>query len=52
MPLSHLRLRFRKALRPATQAEVAVEVRGPNALTCTIRSNEVDLVTADATLEE
>lgn len=52
MPLSHLRLRFRKALRPAAQAEVEVEVKGPDALTCTIRSNDQDLVTADATLEE
>ena len=52
MPLGHLRLRFRKALRPAAQAEVEVEVKGANDLTCIIRSNEVDLVTADATLRE
>jgi acyl dehydratase len=52
VPLSHMRLRFRQALRPAAQAEVVVEVKGPHALTCSIRSNGVDLVTADAMLRE
>lgn len=52
VPLSHMRLRFRQALRPAVQAEVAVEVKSPHALTCSIRANGVDLVTADATLGE
>ena len=51
-PLAHMRLRFRKALRPAQQAEVEVEVKRPDALTCIIRSDGVDLVTADATLRE
>ncbi|MGI9609086.1 MAG: MaoC/PaaZ C-terminal domain-containing protein [Acidimicrobiia bacterium] len=49
-PLESMRLRFRQPLRPAAQAEVSAEVKAPNALACVIRSNGVDLVTADATL--
>jgi len=49
IPLRHMRLRFRQPLRPAAQAEIAVEVKGPDALACIIRSKGVDLVTADAT---
>lgn len=52
VPLRHLRLRFREALRPAAQAEIEVEAKRPDVLTCVIRSNGVDLVTADATLAE
>jgi acyl dehydratase len=49
-PLRDLRLRFRKPLRPAAQAEIEAEVKSPDALVCSIRSNGTDLVTADATL--
>jgi len=49
-PLEAMRLRFRQPLRPGVQAEVSTEVKAPNALACVIRSNGVDLVTADATL--
>ena len=49
-PLESMRLRFRQPLRPAVQAEISAEVKTPNALACVIRSNGVDLVTADATL--
>lgn len=49
-PLRDLRLRFRQALRPGAQAEVSAEVKAPDALTCVIRSEGVDLVTADTTL--
>ena len=49
-PLQDLRLRFRQPLRPGVQAEVAAEVKAPDALTCVIRSDGTDLVTADATL--
>lgn len=52
VPLRHLRLRFREALRPAAQAEIEVEAKRSDVLTCVIRSNGVDLVTADATLAE
>lgn len=52
VPLRHLRLRFREPLRPAAQAVVEVETKRPDVLTCVIRSNGVDLVTADATLAE
>lgn len=50
VPLTHMRLRFRQPLRPGAQAEVGVEVKAPNVLTCVIRSRGTDLVTADATL--
>jgi len=49
-PLQDLRLRFRHPLRPGIQAEVSAEVKADNALTCIIRSQGTDLVTADATL--
>ena len=49
-PLASMRLRFRQPLRPAAPAEVSTEVKGPDALACVIRSNGVDLVTADVTL--
>jgi acyl dehydratase len=49
-PLESMRLRFRQPLRPGAQAEVSVEVKASNALACVIRSNGIDLVTADATL--
>ena len=49
-PLLDMRLRFRQPLRPGVQAEVSTEVKAPDALTCVIRTNGVDLVTADATL--
>jgi acyl dehydratase len=49
-PLRDLRLRFRQALRPGVQAEVSAEVKAANVLTCVIRSEGTDLVTADTTL--
>ena len=49
-PLESMRLRFRQPLRPGAQAEIASEVKAPNALACVIRSKGVDLVTADVTL--
>jgi acyl dehydratase len=49
-PLRDLRLRFRQALRPGVQAEVFAEVKSADALTCVIRSEGTDLVTADTTL--
>jgi len=52
LPLRTMRLRFRQPLRPGVQATVATVVKGPNALTCTIQADDVDLVTADATLGE
>ncbi|MBT8201884.1 MAG: hypothetical protein HKN74_05350 [Acidimicrobiia bacterium] len=50
LPLASMRLRFRQALRPALQAEVLAEVKAPDALTCIIRTGDIDLVTADAML--
>lgn len=49
-PLETMRLRFRQPLRPAVQATVTAAVKAPNALTCTVKAGDVDLVTADATL--
>lgn len=49
-PLLDMRLRFRQPLRPAAQAEVSAEVKADDALSCVIRSDGTDLVTADATL--
>ncbi len=51
-PLADLRLRFRQALRPGGQAEVVGEVKGPQALSLSIRSDETVVVSADATLAE
>ncbi len=51
-PLADLRLRFRQALRPGGQAEVVGEVKGPQALSLGIRSDETVVVSADATLAE
>ncbi len=52
LPLRDLRLRFRQPLRPGVQATVGGEVRAHNGLTCVIQANDIDLVTADATLGE
>ncbi len=49
-PLEGMRLRFRQPLRPGAHAVVSTEVKAANALACVIRSNDVDLVTADAIL--
>lgn len=51
-PLQDMRLRFRQALRPALQAEVVGEVKGPQALSLNIRADGTIVVSADATLAE
>ena len=51
-PLYELRLRFRQALRPDVQVEVVGEVKSPQALSLSIRSEETVVVSADATLAE
>ena len=51
-PLTDLRLRFRQALRPGIQAEVAGEVKGPQALSLSIHTEETVVVSADTTLAE
>ena len=49
-PLKHMRLRFRKPLRPGAQATVTCRKKGPADLALVLTSDGEDLVTADATL--